>query len=245
MSPFQRNVPLSEKSLLSYSFPKVVIPITGIGNSKKKKKQKTAFLHFFIGSCVKTCWRCHCSRFNWGDRRNTETGTYSCPRLLTLIPLKTISCDPDLLGVYWAWSSIPQNDSLESNRATDNDLKLYKVQIRHKKTKKTLLFSVAGRGGEGESDAIQDPSCFNLAPKVVQTPLALSSHHLLDCGQCRALHPLRLLRQRWTNKCWDKPWPRKTVSLISMNSFICIVSKGCLSLQDIFGKLTENGCFLI
>lgn len=100
-------------------------------------------------------------------------------------------------------------------------------------------------GGKRESDAIQDPSCFNLAPKVVQTPLALSSYHLLDCGQCRAIHPLHLLRQRWTNKRWDKPWPRKTVSLISMNSLICIISKGCLSLQDIFGKLTENGCFLI
>lgn len=77
-SLFQRNPCSLIPSL------KVVSPITGIGNSKKEnqKKQKPAFLHFFIGSSVKTCWRCHCSRFNGGHRRNTETGTYLCPRLL-------------------------------------------------------------------------------------------------------------------------------------------------------------------
>lgn len=32
----------------------------------------------------------------------------------------------------------------------------------------------------------KDPSWFSLATKMVQTPLALNSQHLLDCQQCRA-----------------------------------------------------------
>jgi len=61
---------------------------------------------------------------------------------------------------HWAWSSITCADSLESNKAIDNDLKLYKVQIPHQKTNSPLPEKKRGAGGE--SDGIQE------RPQLVQ-----------------------------------------------------------------------------
>lgn len=56
MSLLQRN-PCSLIPFLKGRFPLQDLAI-------QKKKKNTAFIHFLIGFCVKTCWRCHCSRFN-------------------------------------------------------------------------------------------------------------------------------------------------------------------------------------
>lgn len=74
---------------------------------------------------------------------------------------------------YWAWSSIPWDDSLESKRAIDNDLKLYKVQIRHKK-EKTLLFS--GGGGKSENQMLFKTPAVSLWPPKWSRLLWLWAH---------------------------------------------------------------------
>lgn len=45
-------------------------------------KKYIAFIHFFIDSCAKTCWKRHSSRFNWGSRGYKEKGGCLCPRIL-------------------------------------------------------------------------------------------------------------------------------------------------------------------
>lgn len=118
--------------------------------------------------------------------------------------------------------------------------------------RQTLLFFRKKKGGGVESDGIQEspqlvqsghqsgPDASGFEPTAFIWLWTMQNFHLFW-----VFNPLHLLRQRWTNKRWHKSWPHKTVSLISMNSLICIISKGCLSFQDIFSKLTENGCFLI
>lgn len=69
-----------------------------------------------------------------------------------------------------------------------------------------------------------------------------------DCPQCRAflfwaLKPLHLLHLRRKNKCWDKSWPHVTVSFISKNSLMRIISKVCSILKTF--SATDSTDFFI